>query len=76
MSVGVDEPGSEDLVGRIDCLIRWPLVAPLRSDVDDFVVLGDDDAVAQVAVAAVLLSDDVRRRDDSPRHVVSSSTHA
>jgi hypothetical protein len=44
-----------------------------RADVDDLVPLDDDDAVLQMALAAILVGDDAGRRDDPSRHAAVPS---
>jgi hypothetical protein len=68
-----DQAGGYQVAGGVEGLVGGAGIAAGRADVEDLVPLGEDDAVLSMAVAAILVGDEVGRRDDASRHAVVPS---
>src|SRR5215211_7343661 len=68
MAVGVDESGGHDLVTSVDRLINRLVPASLRTNVNDVAFVGDNHAIPQMPVRAILICDYVRGVYPPPGH--------
>ena len=70
MAVQVDETGNDELARRVDPVVRGPGVAP--ADEHDAIVLVDQTAATQEAVAPLVVSDHIPAVDDCSHRNLSS----
>src|SRR5712691_1899227 len=70
MAVQVDETGNDELARRVDPVVRGPGVAP--ADEHDAIVLVDQTAATQEAVAPVVVGDHIPAMDDCSHRNLSS----